>query len=532
MKILIVVDCPDWAINNLVGSIVKYNDRHKFFIVYAHPRNVAPAVQEVQNILREHTIDVWHAQYWNSGWQLAELCKELREIPGIVTHHNHKHLKKKDWSEYFAASIVPTNYGAQQLTPSEIPVYKIPHGLDLDEFSYIEKRDDDEKSVGYVGRILPHKNIHKVCAGAKNLGYKVIGSGYIDKPKYFQDEVQQYLKDETLDFQGGVGRGQMNSWEAKNRLYERMSVFVMYSSSEYETGTLPLLEAMARGVPVLATEQGMARDLIKDGDNGVLFNDDNFEQKLKMVMEDKDLQEAMRRKARKTMTQYSEEKMAILYDYAYSNIRHGLQKRISVILPTCNRADTLGEILQSIENQTYKNIELIIIDDGDDNTEHVVKEFRNQSSLSIKYIKQENPKYGLAEARNRGIIEARGKLLVFVDDRLKIDENAVMQFVENTDSKQWNFGQKQVKGKPSNKRTFIENFSAVHKEDVASIGMFNERIEWYGGMSQDIRVKCGEVGINHKYVEEAIAHAIRHAPKMKKPEDIWKSKLLLWKLYT
>jgi len=49
-----------------------------------------------------------------------------------------------------------------------------------------------------------------------------------------------------------------------------MTVFVMYSTGEKESGTLPLLHAMARGVPVMATHQGMARDIIKDGENGII----------------------------------------------------------------------------------------------------------------------------------------------------------------------------------------------------------------------------------------------------------------------
>jgi glycosyltransferase involved in cell wall biosynthesis len=82
---------------------------------------------------------------------------------------------------------------------------------------------------------------------------------------------------------------------------------------------------------------------------------------------------------------------------------------ISVILPVYNGGDFLKETISSILNQTHKNLELIIVNDGStDNSEEVVLTFTDER---IKYCKQENK--GVAEAFNKGLSEAKGDYITF-----------------------------------------------------------------------------------------------------------------------
>lgn len=523
MNILVILDVDDWAIANLTNAIVKYNERHNFYFVYAHPKNVIQAVPDALKIVRNHKIDVIHIQYWNSGWQMLELVPELREYPAVLTHHNHKHLKQEDWKKHIDTLVVPTQWGFDVLKQAHKNVFKVPHGLNLDEFSFIHAPQDDGKTIGYVGRVLPHKNLAKICEAANKLNYKVLGSGYIDKPSYWES-----IDKKNLTFIGGVGRNHKNTWEDKNSMYEKMTCFVAYSTDEIETGTLPLLEAMARGVPVLTTAQGMARDLIVDGENGLIFDDSNFEEKLSLLMEDEELRNTLRRNARKTMHQYSEEKMAILYDHVYTKTVYPDSQKVSVIIPTNNRADSIEEIIQAADNQTYENMEIIVVDDGSDTPVILNKKLFKKP---IQLIRQERDMYGLSRARNQAVLEARGDILVFCDDRLKMENTAVSEFVKNTQRGQWNIGTKISNGNPSKKRDFVENFSCVYKHDLVRMGMFNERIKWYGGASQDLRQKCQYAKIKHALIDTAKAHTILGAPKMKLPEQVWKAKLALYKLY-
>lgn len=84
---------------------------------------------------------------------------------------------------------------------------------------------------------------------------------------------------------------------------------------------------------------------------------------------------------------------------------------VSVIVTAFNRAKFLSETIQSVLNQTFNDIELLIIDDGStDNTSDVVNSF---SDARIKYYFQENS--GQNAAKNRGFLLAKGKYITILD---------------------------------------------------------------------------------------------------------------------
>lgn len=84
--------------------------------------------------------------------------------------------------------------------------------------------------------------------------------------------------------------------------------------------------------------------------------------------------------------------------------------RVSAIIPTFNRADSVGEAVRSVLRQTYRDFEVIVVDDGStDRTPAVLAEFGG----SIRVIRQENA--GVSAARNAGIRAACGEWLAFLD---------------------------------------------------------------------------------------------------------------------
>ncbi|KYG33707.1 glycosyltransferase family 2 protein [Alkalihalobacillus trypoxylicola] len=85
---------------------------------------------------------------------------------------------------------------------------------------------------------------------------------------------------------------------------------------------------------------------------------------------------------------------------------------VSVIIPTYNRAEVIMRAINSVLNQTYKDFEMIIIDDGSsDNTEYVVKQIIDSR---VRYIKHHKNLNG-AIARNTGIDASRGEFIAFLD---------------------------------------------------------------------------------------------------------------------
>ncbi|MBI5402029.1 MAG: glycosyltransferase family 2 protein [Ignavibacteriae bacterium] len=91
------------------------------------------------------------------------------------------------------------------------------------------------------------------------------------------------------------------------------------------------------------------------------------------------------------------------------------QPLVSVIIPTRNRYSLLARAIESVINQRYNNLEIIIINDAsDDDTSRVVEEYRNRFKRFI-YICNEK-RYGGAETRNIGMRNASGKYIAFLDD--------------------------------------------------------------------------------------------------------------------
>ncbi|NCD01144.1 glycosyltransferase family 2 protein [bacterium] len=87
---------------------------------------------------------------------------------------------------------------------------------------------------------------------------------------------------------------------------------------------------------------------------------------------------------------------------------------ISVIIPTYNRAHFLPRAINSVLNQTYKNFELIIVDDGStDETRKIIKKFLKKD-LRIKYIYQKNSG-GPSKPKNTGIQICKGEYIAFLD---------------------------------------------------------------------------------------------------------------------
>ena len=96
---------------------------------------------------------------------------------------------------------------------------------------------------------------------------------------------------------------------------------------------------------------------------------------------------------------------------------------ISVVVPVYNVEKYLKKSIESIINQTYKNLEIIIIDDGSsDDSYNVCKKYKEIDSRII-LIHTENK--GVSHARNLGLSKANGKYLIFIDSDDYIEDNMI-----------------------------------------------------------------------------------------------------------
>jgi len=104
---------------------------------------------------------------------------------------------------------------------------------------------------------------------------------------------------------------------------------------------------------------------------------------------------------------------------------------ISVIIPAYNSGKTILRAVDSVLNQTYKNIELIIINDG--STDNTLEILKNIQDSRIVVLNQENS--GPSTARNLGINTAKGDFILFCDSDDKLDGNIINEFIKTIEKK-------------------------------------------------------------------------------------------------
>ena len=102
---------------------------------------------------------------------------------------------------------------------------------------------------------------------------------------------------------------------------------------------------------------------------------------------------------------------------------------VSVIVPIYNVEDTLERCIDSILQQTYMNIEIILVNDSSpDDSETICQKYKSEHPNIIKYFKKENE--GLGLTRNYGMKRANGNYVVFVDSDDYIEKDMITQMMQ------------------------------------------------------------------------------------------------------
>lgn len=529
MKVLFVPDVLNWAIGHLAQAKVDNLPQFNCKILPVHPRDAISQAESFMQEVRDFEPDVIIYEYFRSAEQLINAQPDLKTYKSILVHHNQrdKALFHADWNELGINTIVTHTSKAREKLNEKgyFNVETINHGIDLDFFTYSDV-EDEELQVGYVGRIVPWKGLKEIAEVCEELGYPLQIMGKHDKPDYWNQIPKDNLRYDYFDCEDAD----------RVHAYHHMTIYVGNSEDNYEEGTMPFLEALASGTPVVTTPNGVANDIITNEENGLLvpFQDkEALKVAIKRLMEDKELRQKLRKNGWNTVKNMTEKKMA----WEYGNLIHQIAHKedlVSVIIPaTFNRGKEVGKILIALENQTYnkKAIEAIVVWDEAVNPDAIVAPNLPKVNITVREIITNREGYNLAMARNMGAIESNGEYLMFCDSRLEPDMDAIMVFIQAFDNlgggKFWLFGDKGAQ-----KASFVENFSFVKRHEFMRFGMMNERINRYGGMSQEIRTRWIGQGGQLSYVEQALAKQMtKSGMDNEKRADIIDSKFKLLKMF-
>ena len=199
------------------------------------------------------------------------------------------------------------------------------------------------------------------------------------------------------------------------------------------------------------------------------------------------------------------------------------QSLVSVIMPTYNHAKFIGKAIDSVLNQTYQNLELIIIDNySEDNTEEIITSYKDDR---IKYLKFRN--HGIiAASRNHGIKHSHGEYIAFLDsddwwypEKLKVVANYFQKadiIYHNLDiyTSRGKKYFKRIKGRTLTPPPFVDlmiNGSALANSAVAIKKSIVDQVE---GLSEDrsliaaedsdLWLKISKITDNFKYIPKSL----------------------------
>lgn len=525
LKVVAVVDKVNTALDRLAKGVAPYHDNIQYVVCDVHPKK--PDQDQLSRFVAEVAdADVIDFQYFRSALMLIEKFG-LKDKKKVLTHNNPYSLYDNDWSDF--DMVVGNNLTIQKnlkdFTHREIP--HIPITVNAYFWEYKRQFEPNKNVIMVANRIESKKGILPVAIACGDAGLKLILVGAISDRNYFHDIMQT----------GAVEYHEQITDKKLLELYHQSTIHVCNSKDNFESGTMPVLEAMLCGVPVLSRPVGHVPDLYND-ENIIIYEgdyEDNvaIQQELERMLIDTKKLEVQRASAWNTAKNHNFERRAYEYQKLYRKVLSDAPA-VSVVVPIHENPEVIRKCLNAIALQEYPNIELVVVNDGSNIENYeIIEVFSKTVSFPVRYINNEIvvggdglDDYGLARARNKGIIEATGEIIVFCDQRQIMEPDAITKFVDNLVPKTWVFG-----NKGGNKKDFIENFSAVYRDDIIRAGMFCERIDAYGGMSQEVRARTRMQGIRHVYIEDAKATPMgKSSNKNAKKQDIIRIKNRLYKM--
>jgi glycosyltransferase involved in cell wall biosynthesis len=258
--------------------------------------------------LRKNPVDIFHTQYIAPFW-ISKKVKLILTIHDISFNFFPEYIKKIDL--FFLKTLIPRSIQRANkiVTVSEsekkniIDFYKIPeekvdyayNGVDSERFSqrYSEeekkkicaKYDLPRKFILYIGTLQPRKNIPILIEALKNLDVKLVLAGN-RKAHNFDQKIDRTIEKHNLNdkvvFPGWIDE------EDKVALLQSADCFVF--PSVYEGFGIPVVEAMAAGIPVVCSEIPVLREIAQ----GAAFfcdpkNSGDFTKNIRKVLTDENL---------------------------------------------------------------------------------------------------------------------------------------------------------------------------------------------------------------------------------------------------
>ena len=152
--------------------------------------------------------------------------------------------------------------------------------------------------------------------------------------------------------------------------------------------------------------------------------------------------------------------------------------KVSVIVPVYNVEKYLKRCIESVLNQSYDNIELILVDDGSTDTSGAMCDYYRDTDSRVKVIHKENG--GVSSARNVALDIAIGDYLMFLDSDDALDLDAIEYCVQSTENAKWDivlYGFHMYSESAGS--VFFQKNTVYQKEEISTKEQLNQHFSEY-----------------------------------------------------
>jgi len=268
---------------------------------------------------------------------LAPTIKQDLKIPIVVTlqgddlfinelKDNHKELVIKELkriAQSIDGFITFSDFYAQKMSNLlDIPIEKfhiVSLGINTEPFSNICRQGSENRTFGYFGRIAPEKGFHNAVDAFIKINknrepkIKMLSGGWLGESdrSYFEEQTKKIDQANLSEY---FNYSEAPTLEEKKDFFSKIDVFTMPTDQEEPKG-IPVLEALASGLPVVQPDKGVFSAMINTTKGGVLYDDRDpsaLSQELLKLIDNRGKAEALGRTGRDNVKiHFSDDKMAV-----------------------------------------------------------------------------------------------------------------------------------------------------------------------------------------------------------------------------
>ncbi|MCK9355136.1 MAG: glycosyltransferase [Gallionella sp.] len=244
----------------------------------------------------------------------------------------------------------------------------------------------------------------------------------------WKEKIQELMKQPGITEHGRLGKKELKELRQQCGIQAYCTEFT-------EIFCITAFEASLDGCVPVTTELAALKEFPKGRVivKGDIYDKETQQEYLKQLLDlmgDEERWKKLQAEGQEEAKNHSWEKVA--KDWTKEFEPHTQDIKVSIITPTIRRG-FWNIMANNIANQTYKNLEWVIIDDYKQNREETAKEYAKKYKLDIKYYRSKphkvKRKFSLVNANNTGLFVSTGKLLVILQDFVLMPETGIEELV-------------------------------------------------------------------------------------------------------